>query len=186
MSAPDAFSRAMQIARACEDDAIPYAIGGALALGIWGVPRGTVDVDVNVFLEGDELDRAITALQGLGIDLDAARAKAESSSRGMFVGTWDGMRIDVFTPSIDFSSEALRTRRRQRAGDVEAWYLSAEAVAVFKLLFFRSKDIADLERLVAVADVDTDYVRRWIATMMGEDDPRVRKWDVLAALHQPR
>jgi hypothetical protein len=70
---------------------------------------------------------------------------------------------------------------RQRAGGVDAWYLCAEAVAVFKLLFFRSKDIADLERLVAVADVDAPYVRRWLVDMMGEDDPRVLKWDELVA-----
>src|SRR5688572_12718853 len=105
MTAPDAFARAMQIADAFERANIPYAIGGALALGIWGVPRGTVDVDVNVFVEGDDLDRAIAILQRLGIDLDLARARAESATRGMFVGLWDGMRIDVFTPSIEFSNE---------------------------------------------------------------------------------
>ena len=181
MTAPDAFARAMQIAQAYERANIPYAIGGALALGIWGIPRGTVDVDVNVFLEGDALDRAIQILQALGMDLDLKRARQESADRGMFVGTWEGMRIDVFTPSIDFSREALRTRARQRAGEVEAWYLSAEALAVFKLLFFRSKDIADLERLVAVAEVDSGYVRRWIVDMMGEDDPRAHKWDEIVA-----
>jgi hypothetical protein len=138
-----------------------------------------VDVDVNVFVEGDDLNRAIQILQALGIELDANRARAEAANRGMFVGTWEGMRIDVFTPSIEFSSEALRTRVRQRAGGAHAWYLSAESVAVFKLLFFRSKDIADLERLVAVSDLDASYVRRWIVNMMGEDDERVARWDGL-------
>jgi len=32
--------------------------------------------------------------------------------RGMFVGRWSGMRIDVFLPSIDFAFEAERTRVR--------------------------------------------------------------------------
>ena len=63
--------------------------------------------------------------------------------------------------------------------DLPAWYLSAEATAVFKLMFFRSKDVADLERLVAVqrAALDHAYVRRWIVEMMGEDDPRTTTWD---------
>ena len=177
MTAPDAFSRAMRIAEAFEHAKIPYAVGGAIALGIWGVPRGTVDVDVNVFVEPEELDRVIDVLLTLGIVLDPARAKAEAAERGMFVGDWDGMRIDAFTPSIEFSHEARRTRARRTAAGVEAWYLSAEAVSVFKLLFFRSKDIADLERLVAVADLDTAYVRGWMVEMMGEDDVRVAKWD---------
>lgn len=181
MTAPDAFSRALQMAATLEHAQIPYAIGGALALGIWGVPRGTVDVDVNVFVEGEGVRHVARLLRSLSIDLDEDRAVSEASARGMFVGSWDGMRIDVFTPSIEFSDEALRTRVRRRALDVEAWYLSAEAIAVFKLLFFRSKDIADLERLVAVADLDTAYVRRWIVSMMGSDDPRVGRWDALVA-----
>jgi hypothetical protein len=54
---------------------------------------------------------------------------------------------------------------------------------VFKLLFFRSKDLADLERLVAVQgrDLDRGYVRRWMVDMMGEDDARVREWDRIVA-----
>jgi hypothetical protein len=183
MTTPDAFSRAMSIAAAFERANIPYAVGGAIALGIWGVPRGTVDVDVNAFVEADELDRVIEVLQSLGIVLDPERAKTEAAERGMFIGDWEGMRIDVFTPSIAFSHEALRTRAKRSAAGVEAWYLSAEAVSVFKLLFFRSKDIADLERLVAVADVDAAYVRSWMVDMMGEDDVRVAKWDDLVATY---
>ena len=43
---------------------------------------------------------------------------------------------------------------------------------LFKLLFFRGKDIVDLERLVATQQdrLDHAYVRRWIVEMMGEED----------------
>ena len=37
---------------------IPYALGGALALAVAGVPRGTRDVDVNVFVALDALGGA--------------------------------------------------------------------------------------------------------------------------------
>lgn len=61
--------------------------------------------------------------------------------------------------------------------------LSAESLAVFKLLFFRPKDIVDLQRLIAVQGerLDTNYVRRHLVEMMGEDDERVGKWDELLA-----
>lgn len=179
--APDAFTRALALADAFERAGVPYAIGGALALGIWGVPRGTVDVDLNVFVEPAEADRVVDTLESVGVTVDRTRARAESIERGMVIGTWDGMRIDLFLPSIDFSYEALRTRSRRSALGQEAWFLSAEAVAVFKLLFFRSKDMSDLERLVAVAPLDTAYVRGWMVDMMGEDDPRLTKWDELVS-----
>ena len=48
----------------------------------------------------------------------------------------------------------------------------------FKLLFFRGKDVVDLERLVAVRpELDRAYVRKWIAEMMGDNDERTSKWD---------
>ncbi len=172
---------AQRIADALEAAQVPYAIGGALALAIAGVPRGTADVDINVFVAGDRLEALIDSLSLLGIQIDKAAAVEGTRRDGMFVGRWDGMRIDVFLPSIPFSHEAERTRVQVTdENGWSGWFLSAEALTVFKLLFFRGKDIVDLERLVAVRqELDHSYVRRWIVEMMGEDDDRVRRWDDL-------
>jgi hypothetical protein len=183
-SAADA---AQRIADALEAAGMSYAIGGALALAIAGVPRGTADVDVNLFVPEERVADAMAVLATLGIDIPATAA-AQARERGMFVGRWDGMRIDVFLPSIPFAFEAERTRIRvsDDAG-WSGWFLSAEALAVFKLLFFRGKDLVDLERLVAVrAELDTGYVRRWIADMMGEDDERTRRWDDITTRYAGR
>ena len=101
----------------------------------------------------------------------------------MFVGTWDGMRIDVFVPSIPFSDEAARTRVEVVVDGWRGFFLAPEAIAVFKLLFFRAKDVGDLGQLIAVRReaLDCAYVRRWLVDMMGDDDERVRRWDELVA-----
>lgn len=185
MTAPlDAAEAGLLIARALETEGIPHALGGALALGAHGVPRGTLDVDVNVFVADDQLGTVIRCLLGIGVEIEETPALAQARRDGMFVGRWAGMRIDVFVPSIPFSSEAGRTRVQLEGSEGEAvWFLSAEALSVFKLLFFRPKDIADLERLVAVQGdaLDHAYVRRWIVDMMGDEDDRARIWDELCA-----
>ncbi len=166
-----------------------YAIGGALALAVAGVPRGTVDVDINVFVEESDVEAVARVLADLGIAIDGDTAVARARRDGMFTGSWDGMRIDVFVPSIPFSREAERTRIRVAGPDGWAgWFLSPESVAVFKLLFFRGKDVVDLERLIAVRgdDLDREYVRRWLVEMMGEDDERVECWDRLVTRFLPR
>ncbi|MBO6935761.1 MAG: hypothetical protein JJ863_12325 [Deltaproteobacteria bacterium] len=114
-----------------------------------------------------------------GASIDREAAIASSQQRGDFHGSVSGMRLDVFTPSIEFSHEAGRTKVRAELLGEPVWLLSAEATAVFKMLFFRPKDLVDLERLVPVQGdgLDTDYVRRWIVAMLGEDDVRVERWD---------
>lgn len=171
------------IADALSLGGVPYALGGALALGVAGVPRGTKDVDVNVFVEPDAIGDVIDVLAALGITIDGRAAIARATRDGMFVGSWDGMRIDVFVPSIPFSHEAARTRVEVTVDGWTGTFLSPEAIALFKLLFFRAKDVGDLAQLVAVRRdaLDHAYVRRWIVEMMGDDDPRVRTWDDLVA-----
>lgn len=47
------------------------------------------------------------------------------------------------------------------------------------MLFFRPKDLIDIERMLSIqgAAFDRSFVRANIADMVGEDDARVTKWD---------
>jgi hypothetical protein len=100
-------------------------------------------------------------------------------------GPW---RVDVFVPTIPFYDAAHQRVRRATFRGRSMPFLDAESLAVFKLLFYRSKDLVDLERLVAVAGTELDHawVRDQVAGMMGADDPRVRDWDRIVAAHGPR
>ncbi|MDI7266414.1 MAG: hypothetical protein QME96_00270 [Myxococcota bacterium] len=181
----DPLDAGLRIARAFELHGVSYALGGALAYGLWGVPRATIDVDVNVFTGLDALPEVFAALESAGASLDHSEAVRAAGRDGRFVAALGAYRVDVFTPSMEFAWEAERTRVRKAIGEVEAWFLSAEALAVFKLLFFRAKDIVDLQRLIAVqgARLDAAWVRVRVVEMMGADDERVARWDALVAAH---
>jgi hypothetical protein len=81
----------------------------------------------------------------------------------------------------------MRTRVVQEVDGERIWFLSAEALSVFKMLFFRSKDLVDLERLVAVSggEMDLGYVRNHLVMMMGEGDPRISAWDEISRQFAP-
>ncbi len=172
---------ARQLADALEAATIPYAIGGALALGVWGFPRATNDVDLNVFIAADQLSDVLAVFSDAGCEVDSQSATARACERGDFQMTKQGIRIDVFVPSIPLYESTQRRIRRARLEGRPAWFLSAEDLATFKFLFFRTKDILDVERLVAFggADFDLDYVRHWLVACVGEDDERVERWDRL-------
>src|SRR6187401_1968481 len=65
---------AAELTQALEKRGIDYALGGALALGYWTRPRGTVDVDLTVYLSPDNPPECIRALQEIGchVSIDEA------------------------------------------------------------------------------------------------------------------
>jgi len=160
---------------------LPYAFGGAIALSAWSEPRATTDVDLNLWVEDDQLPRAIELLQQAGVELDPAAAMRGARERGMFAGPRGSYRVDVFVPSVPFYDEALGRRARVTLADRETWVLSPESLVVFKMLFFRPKDLVDISRLLEVhrPALDVLFVRRWLVDMVGSSDVRVTKWDEL-------
>jgi hypothetical protein len=61
----DPFEAGLRVARAFEDHGISYALGGAPACGLWGIPRATIDVDVNVFVTEEGLPAVFAARRSL-------------------------------------------------------------------------------------------------------------------------
>jgi hypothetical protein len=169
------------LAKQLEDAAIPYAIGGAVAYGFWGAPRGTQDLDLNIFLAAEDAGPAVDLLIASGVQLDRSRALATARERGDARGLYGDMPVDIFFLSIPLhESAAQRTVAVHLLGH-SVRILSAEDLVIFKLLFFRGKDIVDIERVLAVrgAELDRDYVGRWLIDCVGTDDLRVARWEEL-------
>ncbi len=59
--------------------------------------------------------------------------------------------------------------------------MSAETLAVFKMLFYRPKDLADVGRMLQIqrGHFDTTFVRHWLVDMLGPTDDRIGTWDHL-------
>lgn len=56
---------AVSLGAALEGKHIPYAIGGALAYNLYGVPRATHDLDVNVFIVAVQEDYLVYLVEGM-------------------------------------------------------------------------------------------------------------------------
>jgi len=179
----DPLNLAGELVAALEAANIPCAIGGAIALSIWAVPRATIDIDLTLFIDSDDYAAAITALQTGGCALDEADATDRWRRGFAAFGVIDGVRVDLFTPSVPFYDRAHARVRRIEVGGHDLPFIDAESLAVFKLLFLRPKDRVDLRSLVESSGgtLDVAWVRNRIADMMGEDDERVAFWDEVVA-----
>lgn len=175
---PTAVDIARAVADALERHGLPYAIGGALALGFYAVPRATVDVDVNVFVPPcTELSHALTALADAGFIAhdDEETLRARALAEGQFRGSVRSLRVDVFVPAIPYYEEIASRRRQVTLLNRPIWILGPEDLVVLKLMFFRRKDLADVEAVLRDQgpSFDRHFVRGKLVELVGGEDDRI-------------
>lgn len=171
---------ARRLAECLDEDAIDYAIGGALALGAWGAPRATKDVDISIFA-ADDLPRLFDALERTGLMFDRTNAERDIGRIAMFKALAGPVAVDVFVSNHPFFLEMKRRRVALAVNESHrAYFISAEDLCVNKLLYGRGKDMFDLERLFAVRPMmDFAYVRSWLTQMVPAGDRRFALLDDL-------
>jgi hypothetical protein len=177
----DAAAVARQLAAALDACGQEYALGGAIALGYWAAPRGTVDVDLTLFLPPDRPTACVSLLQDLGCLLTTAEAMASLGEHGFCRVEYGGVRVDVFLPTIAFYAAARDRRRIVKLGEQPIRVWDAETLVVFKMMFFRRKDIADVEQILLTQreSLDGTWIEDHLVQLFGRHDPRVSQWSAL-------
>jgi hypothetical protein len=157
---------------------LPHAIGGAIALGYCTVePRGTRDLDVNVFVSQSRFREVVEALpEGVSVTpSDIALAEREGQVR-LF---WDDIPIDIFLNNVPFHKEVQKSVREVEFMGRTIPVIGCVSLAVFKAMFDRTQDWADIEAMLAKGSIDLDEVIQWIDEMAGAQSPRVRRLEQL-------
>jgi hypothetical protein len=166
--------RVVALHRALDHGGIPHAFGGALALAYWTLdPRGTSDIDVNLFVPVAECDRALAALPE---GVEQPEGTEERVLRdGQIRLWWEGTPVDLFFDYAPVHEDAARDRVFVPFLDTQIPILGPVELAVFKAMFDRTKDWADIETMIAAKRLDTDAVRRSLHDMLGAEDHRFAK-----------
>ena len=160
---------------------LPHAFGGALALA-WCTrrARGTIDIDINIFVGVGDRDRVFGALPD---DVKVTRGDRDILKRdGQVRIWWDHTPVDVFLNTTDYHEQVASRIRMETFAGSRIPFLSCLDVAVFKAFFNRTKDWADLEEMQAAGTLDQQRVREIIAHYLGDSDERITALLELASL----
>jgi len=166
--------------QALDGAGFPHAFGGALALA-WCTERarGTIDIDVNVFVGVDKSHDVFDALPDGVTWSDADLAAIERD--GQVRLWWGTIPVDLFLNTTEFHEQAASRAVRESFAGADVPFLGCADLAVFKAFFNRTKDWADLEEMLAVGTVDVDRVLGILVRYLGGDDERVERLRRLAA-----
>ena len=171
--------RLVALHRALAKKRIPHAFGGAIALAYWTRdPRGTNDIDVNVFVPASDAERVLRALpDGIAQPEGTAATIARDGQIRLF---WDETPVDLFFDYVPVHEEAARNRRTVPFEGTRIPVLGPTELAVFKVMFDRTRDWADVEAMLEAGTLDLDALRAALRRLIDADDERFARLDEAA------
>jgi hypothetical protein len=164
----------LAIHESLERESLPHAFGGALALAYCvEEPRGTRDLDVNIFCDAADAKRVLAALPS-GVESDPAKVAAVERD-GQARLFWDGVPVDVFLNNIPLHEEVAGAVVWVLLEGKKVPMLDCASLVVFKSFFDRTKDWADIEAIAVATPEDVEAAAQMVALLVGEGDPAYRR-----------
>lgn len=166
--------RLVALHRALAKRRIPHAFGGAIALAYWTLdPRGTSDIDVNLFVPASDPSRALAALPA---EVEQPSGTLETITRdGQIRLWWDDTPLDLFFNYAEVHEEATQNRRTVPFEGARIPVLGPIELAIFKAWDGRTRDWADLEAMAERGTLDFEAVAAGLRAMLGDEDPRLTR-----------
>ncbi len=149
-----------------------YLLIGGLAVLASGQPRMTQDIDLILFIEKAGLP-AFLKKAGKKFQVNPQKAIYGAKTRGAFTIAFRKVPVDVIIASTELERSALSRKVSLKLFGRMVPMPSPEDLILLKLIPGRTKDLADVEAIVARQGpfLDKKYLRRWAEKIgdMAED-----------------
>lgn len=138
---------------------------GGIAVGAWGEPRLTRDVDLKVMLNRDEADRLLSIVSEDYSSLLPDPLEALHRQAMLFIQDQSGTRLDLLLADTPYDVMAI-----ERGQDVEIQpglhirLCSPEDLIIYKLISLRSRDHQDAQSVIQRqgTNIDDGYIIQWL------------------------
>ncbi len=131
-----------------EDEGVAYLLIGGYAVGYYGYPRATADMDIWIAVDPQNAQKTVNALHRFGMRTpemtpELFREKGKVIRMGL-----PPMRLEIQTEisGVDFA-DCYNRRNRVDVGGMQVSLISLEDLKTNKKASGRHKDLEDLEHL---------------------------------------
>lgn len=151
---------------------LAHAFGGALALAYCTKePRGTRDIDINIFVSPEERVLVEKGLVDQIVMSDRNRRELDRDGQSRL--WWDDTPIDVFLSNHPFHDQVEQNVLGVPFADIEDLpVLACHDLAVFKTFFGRPKDAIDIAAMIAASAVELEQLKRDVSRLLGDSTQR--------------
>jgi hypothetical protein len=150
---------------------IGYMISGSLALNIYCIPRMTLDIDIVVELDKDNINDFLEIFSA-GYYLNEETVKQEIGRRGMFnvIDHRSGLKIDfIIRKDTEYRRLEFSRKTRKIIDDIPVWIVSPEDLIISKIDWIQQlqseKQINDIKMLLSLPGIDKEHILSWCAKL---------------------
>jgi predicted nucleotidyltransferase len=153
---------------------IVHALSGSLSMAAYARPRATLDADFLVITPAIRWPEVFRIARKHGFDGDDRECISSIRTQGHAMLSSGPIALDILVPQIPYHHEVAKRAHRLSLEGHEVPFVTAEDLFVLKTVWWRKKDELDLAVLAdgTRGTLDVDYVRRTVASLLPENDPR--------------
>lgn len=148
---------------------VPHMLIGGLAATVWGESRSTIDIDVTVWVEEQDIPRVVAAIVSTKDLSPLPRDPAAfiRETRVLPLRGLGGVRIDLVFGILPFEKSAIRRAVRRQVAGVEVPVCTAEDLILHKIISDRARDLEDIEGILRrrFRELDLRYLEPRIAEL---------------------
>ena len=127
---------------------VKYLVVGGYAVGYYGYPRPTGDLDIWILISEENAVKTMSALQDFGFNTPDLSEDLFLKERNMIRLGLPPVRIEILTSATGVSfEECYRRKVADTVDDVEISFISLDDLKTNKKAAGRHKDLGDCENL---------------------------------------
>lgn len=156
-----------RITNILEKNHFPYMVSGSHALNWYASPRITMDIDIVIELNTDNVEHFISLFHK-GFYINKEIIIKETKSQGIFniIDLDTSFKIDfIVKKNHEYRIIEFERRKRIKYEDFEMWIVTPEDLIISKLIWIQDyqsdKQIEDIKTLLKLNDLEMNYILDW-------------------------
>ena len=159
-------SQLKALAKFLTKEKIKYAILGGMAVSIYGEPRLTVDIDVNILFDKRKADEFLKKSKKYGFYPFFSKTKEMAAKTGVIPTEFKKTKIrcDFITAENILEYEAIKRSKLKKIGSIKVRLVTPEDLIIHKIASSRPRDREDLKGILIrqKGKLDLKYVKTWL------------------------
>ena len=138
----------LEITATLDELQIPYMVIGGVAVGLWGEPRATLDVDLTLWVEPGEFEATVATVSARFQCRTAKPLEFTRQSRVLPILASNRVAVDLLFAAWPIEKQAIERAVTRRIAGASVRLAPLDYLLFLKLISERPKDLADAEALL--------------------------------------